>query len=302
VKTYYQILEIPETATPDDIKTAYRRLAKEHHPDKSPETNDKFRELKEAYDILKESDKRVAYDKKTTKSPARVRKGTDVHISLKVNLTEIVGEESKTIRTTRSNICPECLGTGSTKKTLIHCQKCNGTGIDLISAVVGPKRFCSSCKGYGALAETPNCVKCGGTGLLKETIQETFILNRENSEKIIIRASGNYPFGGGLPGDLIISLICENKSLFEISGKNVKGILSISPAQAVLGDVIFMNIFNDLLKLIILPGTEAGSIIEQSLESGGKALLKVQITIPKNPNTEEKELYKHLLKLQKGFL
>jgi molecular chaperone DnaJ len=308
VKTYYQILDIPETASLDDIKKAYRQLAKEHHPDKTTETDEKFRSIKEAYDVLKDTEKRILYNKKITSvkiHPARVRKGTEVFVTLKVKLNEIVGEISKTIITTRNNLCPNCEGTGTTKKILKHCSKCNGTGIDIVSSVVGPKRFCSACKGYGNLADISDCKSCNGTGLFKETIKKTFTLNRENQDKVVIKDSGNYPAGGGLPGNLIIALVCENSGLFEISGKNVKGFVSISPAQAVLGDVIFLDVFNALLKITIPPGTEAGSILEEDnipFGSGkGKLFLTVRIIIPKNPNPEEKGLYRNLLKLQKGL-
>jgi len=309
VKNYYQVLDLPETASPDDIKKAYRKLAKEHHPDKSPETDERFRGIKEAYDTLKDIEKRILYNKKLNPAkvhPARIRKGTDVVITLKVNLNEIVGEMSKTIITTRSNLCPNCAGTGSTKKVLKQCPKCNGTGIDIVSAVVGPKRFCSTCKGYGNVADASDCKTCNGSGLFKETIKKTFILSRENQNRVIIEDSGNYPPGGGLPGALNINLICENKGLFEISGKNIKGFVSISPAQAVLGDVIFIDVFNALLKITVPAGTEAGTILEEDnipFGSGkGKLFLTVRIAIPQNPNAEEKALYKHLLKVQKGFL
>jgi molecular chaperone DnaJ len=223
-----------------------------------------------------------------------------------VNLNEIVGEISKTIITTRNNLCPNCDGTGTFKKILKQCSKCNGTGIDIVSSVMGPKRFCSACKGYGNVADVSDCKTCNGTGLFKETIKKTFLLSRENQDKIIIKNSGNYPSGGGFPGDLIIGLICDNKGLFEVSGKNIKGFVSISPAQAVLGDVIFLDVFNALLKITIPPGTEAGTILEEDnvpFGSGkGKLFLTVRIIIPKNPNIEEKALYKHLLKLQKGLL
>jgi molecular chaperone DnaJ len=309
MKNHYQILEIPETASVEEISKAYRRLAVKYHPDKGSKTSEKFREITEAYEFLKDASNRTLLDKKLNsarRSPARLRRGTDVTITLKVNLNDIVGEVSRTIVTTRSILCPTCDGTGTTKKVLTTCPKCSGTGIDVVSAVVGPKKFCSLCRGYGNYTEESDCKKCGGTGLVKEKIQRTFNLDRENQEKIVIKESGNYPFGGGQPGDLIISLLCENKNLFEVSGNCVKGVLPISPAQAVLGDVIFIDVFNNPVKVTVPAGTDPGSIIEQSgivLGSGkGKLILKVHVKIEKSPSQEEKNLYKQLLKLQKGLL
>jgi molecular chaperone DnaJ len=311
VKNYYQILKINETATPEEIKNAYRQLAKESHPDKNSGTDEKFRNITEAYDVLKDPKKRALFDKKLTsiktpKAPARVRKGSDITVSLKVNLNDIINESLKTIITTRMNLCPECLGTGNVKRTLKTCSKCTGTGIDIVSAVIGPKRFCSICKGYGTVADELNCKKCNGSGLIKETIKKSFTLNRENQSTVVIKDFGNYSFGGGAPGNLIVSLICENKGLFEISGKNIKGELAITPAQAVLGDVVSLEVFNSILTIAIPPGTGSGSIIEENdipFGSGkSKLILKIQILIPQNPNNEEKGLYRHLLKLQKGLL
>jgi molecular chaperone DnaJ len=301
MKKHYDTLEISENATPEEVHDSYRRLAKKYHPDKGSKTADKFKEITEAYEALKSNKSNQLQNIK----PARVRRGSDISVSLKVTQNEIVSETSRTIITTRATLCPSCHGSGSSKP-MLKCSKCNGSGIDVLSSVVGPRKFCSYCKGYGDVSQGNDCKKCGGIGILKERIQRTIKLSRENQNRIVIKESGNYAPGGGNPGDLIVSLYSDTISLFEISGKNIKGIISITPAQAVLGDIIFMDVFGNAVKITIPPGTKPETELEQhNVPIGtrkGTLFLKVSIEIPTKPTEEEKSLYKQLLKIQKGFL
>lgn len=303
MKNYYSILEVPETATADEIQSSYRRLAMKYHPDKGLKNSDKFREITEAYNGLK-GNKQTPNPKKA----ARIRRGSDISVTLKVTLNEIVSEVSRTIVTTRACLCNTCKGSGSQSEAMPACLRCNGTGIDLVSSVVGPKKFCSYCKGYGNIAPTiKDCKKCSGTGLIKEKIQRSIKLSRKEEQgKITIKDSGNYPTGGGNPGDLILSFFSDNNNLFEITEKTIRGTISISPAQAVLGDTIFMDVLGNSTKVIVPPGTKSGNTIEQyNILIGTQKrnlYFKVSISIPNNPSEEEKNLYKQLLKIQKGYL
>jgi molecular chaperone DnaJ len=306
MKNYYTTLGIIETSDLDAIKSAYRKLAVKYHPDKSSNNSDKFREISEAYDTLKDPLKKKEFDSKlktskTNINPARVRRGSDVTIILKVTSSELLDEVKKTIVTTRSNLCSKC------NTSMVRCNKCNGSGIDAISIVMGPQKYCSTCKGYGNISEASNsCMECKGSGLIKEKIQRTVALSRSNFDKVIIKESGDFPVGGGQPGDLIVSLKSDNKKLYEMSGKNIRGTLPISPAQAVLGDTIFIDVFDNNIKVVVPKGTKHGFIIEQQNVPVGsrkaKLFLRVNIVIPKSISAEEEKLYLELLRCQKGYI
>jgi molecular chaperone DnaJ len=308
--SHYSTLVIPQNASDEDIKRAYGKLALKYHPDKSKNTEELFKSITEAKTILLDPILRKKYDKSLIIIPKsiRQRRGTNINISLKISVTDIASETLKNIITIRQNHCPECAGTGCPSKALTPCHKCNGTGLDLVSSVMGQKKLCPLCKGYGDYPENPSCKKCGGTGLIPENINRQFKIHREFQPNLSIPGSGNFPQGGKIPGDLLITLIVEKSNTFEVDGKNIKGQLKISPAQAVLGDTIFLDIFGSAVKIILPAGTKHGDTIKKDnagITKGGKKgdlILKTFIDIPKRISEEEKKLYTQLLKLQKVYL
>lgn len=302
ISTYYTTLGVDRNASDEDIKKAYRLLILKFHPDKNNSDGEKFREIQEAYDILKDPTKRFQYDS-TIKPPKaeRIRRGTDIKISLKITVVDISNEITKNIKTRRYTHCLECSGTGCSSKTLTLCPKCNGGGVDLVSLIMGPKQMCSLCKGFGNYQHKPDCKKCKGTGLILEDIVRQIKLSRNFQTSIIIPNSGNYPLGSGLVGNLIVNFSVEKSHNLEIDGKNIKGPIKLSPAQAVLGDIIFLDVFENMVKIVVPPGIKHGETIEKDYKKGS-LILKVSIDIPKEITEEEKILYTKLLKLQKGYL
>jgi DnaJ-class molecular chaperone len=132
-------------------------------------------------------------------------------------------------------------------------------------------------------------------------------ITRNFNPVTVIPGSGNCLRGGGIPGDLVISLNLEKtpSQTLRVEGKNIRGIIRISPAQAVLGDTLTLNVFGTTEKITIPAGTRPGAIIEKK-EAGiakgktkGSLILKVYFNIPKKLSDTEKGLYKQLLKLQK---
>lgn len=310
-KNYYSILDTPENSSVEDIKVAYRKLAMRFHPDKNQgKASKEWEEIQEAYEALSSLSSRASYDKRNVKKnpSARIRRGTDLNVSLKISVSDIANEATKNIVSFRQVHCPDCKGTGCVTQAITHCPKCNGSGIDVISVVMGAKKYCSLCRGYGDFQEEPNCKRCKGTGLVGASFNRQIKISKNFQPTISIPQSGNYAIGSSVPGDLNIALVIEKTSSFEISGKDIKGHLKISPAQAVLGDIIFLDVFGNPLKITVPSGIKHGETIEKEnagVSKGGKKgslILKVAIDIPKKISDEEKNLYTQLLKLQKGFL
>ena len=140
---YYSILELPEDASEEDIQAAYRKLARTMHPDKDPKKHrdidpsatGKFRDVIEAYKILRDPIKKEKHDRdlhNTVKVSARKRRGSDVQVHLTVRADDIIIESLKYISTIRNGLCLSCNGTGTEARILSKCPKCNGSGIDVV--------------------------------------------------------------------------------------------------------------------------------------------------------------------------
>jgi molecular chaperone DnaJ len=224
-----------------------------------------------------------------------------------VTAEEIAKQISKHIEITRIVPCGVCNGTGAQARALIKCPKCGGNGIDVVASVMGEKKFCSGCGGYGTVQPDRNCKSCEGKGLLTVKVRKEIKLSKKFTlEQISFPREGHFVLGSETPGNLVIKPILEKKSPFEVDGKNIRGKARISPAQAVLGDIYYVDVFGEMIKIEIKPHTKDGAIIElkdkgvQKGKSRGALILKVIIEIPNKITEEERKLYDQLLSIQKG--
>jgi molecular chaperone DnaJ len=191
-RDYYEVLGVPRSASADDLKKAYRRLARQYHPDvnKEPEAEDRFKEINEAYEVLSDTDKRARYDRfghagvqnggtgaggfegfgfgiddifesffggMRTGAAAgrRPQRGPDLRHDLTISFEEAVFGAEKEIEASRHEVCPVCGGTGAKPGTSpIRCRECNGTG-----EVRHVQRSI-----LGSFVNVTTCPRCRGTG------------------------------------------------------------------------------------------------------------------------------------------
>jgi molecular chaperone DnaJ len=208
-------------------------------------------------------------------------------------------EKQKRVKTSRQIPCPVCHGTGSSSKSLNICTACTGSGYDLVSTIIGPKKFCNVCKGFGTSSKA-DCKRCHGRGTISETIIHSFEVPRDLS-KIILRNKGSYSIGSDKAGDLII--IPElNDPVFKFQGNRIKGFLNVSPAQAVLGDTILLS--EPAVEVIVPPKTSHGDTlrVKDPFGTGFDLNLKVEIDTKKTLSEKEISLFNKLLRLQKGIV
>ena len=311
---YYEIWGVSKDASKEDIKSAFRRKARELHPDinKAPDAEERFKELGKAYETLSDDTKRATYDRYgedglknagfDTGGPfaggfgdlndifesffgglggfggfgfggrpdpnAPVR-GDDLRYDVKLTFEEAVFGINKEIKFDRLETCPDCKGTGAEKGTAKKtCPQCGGTGQVKTVARTPLGSFtqitvCPNCKGTGQVIENP-CKTCKGHGVLNKErkIEIKIPAGVDNLSKIRVSSEGDCGINGGGNGDLFVVVHVENSNYYKRDGINVFTQLEISPAQAVVGDVVKIKTLDGEQEIQIPEGSQHGSYVK----------------------------------------
>ena len=276
-RCYYEVLGVEREATDSDLKSAYRKLAMKLHPDKNPGDTDceiRFKEINEAYEVLKDGDKRAAYDRfghaafdqahghgfgaefastfadifddffgmgggarRGGRGSGRER-GADLRYNMELSLEEAHGGKNAQIRIPTSVICEACSGNGAQSGTKPKtCSTCGGQGkIRHAQGFFTLERTCPSCQGRGQVIENP-CTACGGLG--RVTRERALSVNIppgvEDGTRIRLAGEGEAGVRGGPPGDLYIFLSISAHVFFQRDGADLHCRAPISMATAALG-------------------------------------------------------------------
>ena len=204
-RDYYEVLDVSRTASSAEIKKAYRRLAMKHHPDRNKDDTKaeaRFKESKEAYEVLSDADKRATYDRfgheglqgaaggaggaegfgdvfgdvfgdifgGGRRGRSQVFRGADLGYELRLDLENAVSGDSVTIEVPTQIVCDECDGKGAAKGSEpIQCTSCGGAGqVRMQQGFFSIQQTCPSCKGAGTTISDP-CNKCHGRGRVAKT-------------------------------------------------------------------------------------------------------------------------------------
>ena len=299
-RDYYETLGLDRNANDDDIKKAYRRLAMKCHPDRNPgdsEAEKHFKELSEAYGVLKDGEKRSAYNQFghaafegsgggpgggfgfTASSFADVfddlfgdfvgrrggsnsQSGADLRYNLEISLEEAYHGKSTTIRTNSASTCDECGGNGAEKGTSpVTCSAGGGAGkVRAQQGFFTIERTCPTCQGNGQRIER-RCDICGGGGRVSKEKQLQVNIPRGVDDEMRIRLAGEGEAGvrGGPPGDLYIFLKISPHSLFQRDGAELYCRVPLAMTQATLGGTIEVPTLDGGRARITIPeGTQSG--------------------------------------------
>ena len=268
-KDYYQILEVEKSASELEIKKSYRKLSKKHHPDVGG-SEDKFKEIAEAYETLSNSDKKSNYDRyghagknmnsgnpfhgnpfdngfnagdfmNNFNGRPRQKRGSDISFNIKITLEDVFNGVSKKFKYNRTSACKTCNGEGGTNKQV--CGSCNGRGFNIIQQMTPMGNFqtqqtCSSCQGEGR-AVTNICQSCNGAGVnyKEETVSIELPRGISENESLQYTGMGN-AIKDGVPGSLFIKVSILKHNHFEINGNDLKYNLKLSYPQLILGDKV----------------------------------------------------------------
>ena len=297
-KDFYEILGVQKNASDDEIKKSYRKLAMKYHPDRNKddkESERKFKEVSAAYEILKDSEKRSAYDQyghdafrqggggqgfgdfgggfsdifeeffgggfggqSRQRGPQR---GNDLRYNMSVSLQEAYSGKKSQIRIPSYEGCDLCSSTGSADKTgPSTCSTCGGQGkVRSTQGFFSIERPCPTCGGEGSSIKNP-CLKCSGTGQVKKqkTISVTIPAGVDTGTRIRISGEGEPGERGAGNGDLYIFVEVQTDKLFEREEENIFCQIPISITTAILGgDVEVPTIEGKKARLNIPAGTQS---------------------------------------------
>ncbi|HDY72070.1 MAG TPA: molecular chaperone DnaJ [Nitrospirae bacterium] len=299
MKDYYRVLGIERSASEDEIKSAFRKLALKYHPDHNPdnsESEEKFKEINEAYACLSDPQKRATYDRFGTaegyagaeagfgpfasnfsdvfedifgdffgafsgRGRARPTKGADLRYDLELSLEDTVRGVEKEIRVPRWVSCEVCDGTGARRGSgPVKCPDCNGTGqTHFQQGFFTVSRTCGRCGGTGRFISNP-CTKCAGQGRVRRYRKVSVKIppGVDSGSRLRMTGEGELGSHGGPPGDLYIVINVKPHRFFKREGLNLYCDVPISFPQAALGSEIEVPTLYGTEKLKIPAGTSSG--------------------------------------------
>jgi molecular chaperone DnaJ len=296
-RDFYEVLGVGKDSSQEDIKKAYRKLARQYHPDvnKAADAETKFKEAKEAYDVLSDDQKKAQYDRfghvdpnqgmggggadfgggfgdlfdmffgggGQRRNPNAPQRGNDLQYTLTIDFKEAVFGKKTDIVIPRTENCDTCQGSGAKPGTKPDtCGVCHGTGQQEVvqntafGRIVN-RRVCSACQGQGKIIKD-KCGTCHGAGKVKK--QRTINLNIpagvDDGAQLRVTGEGEGGLRGGPSGDLYVVIRVKPHEFFEREGDDIYCEVPLTFAQAALGDEIEIPTLTEKVKLKIPAGTQ----------------------------------------------
>ena len=301
-RDYYDVLGVSRSATAGEIKKSYRRLAMKHHPDRNADdehAETRFKEAKEAYEVLKDQDKRATYDQfghdglragpgsaggfagsegfadifgdvfgdifgqGRGRGGRQVFKGADLGYELKLDLEQAVAGESVTIDVPTQVSCKTCSGSGAKKGTEpTSCTTCGGVGqVRMQQGFFSVQQACPACKGAGTVINDP-CEDCHGRGRLRKTktLSVKVPAGVDDGDRIRLSGEGEAGRNGGPAGDLYVEIRVRSHKLFERIGADLSCEVPLGFATATLGGDVELPTLKGNVVLKVPAGTQSGKV------------------------------------------
>ena len=298
-RDYYEVLGIGRQAGQDEIRSSYRRLAKQFHPDvnKDGGAEDKFKEVSEAYAVLSDDQKRAAYDRyghagvsganapdfsgfgvedifesifggfgARTSSRRSPRRGADLRFDLTISFEESMAGAEKEVQVTRHETCPTCKGSGAEPgPTPVRCATCSGSGEvrqvrqTFLGSMVNVST-CPTCQGKGETISTP-CHTCHGRTQVRTTKRRTVNIPAgiDHGQSLRLSGEGEPGQNGGPNGNLLVVITVKPHPHFRRQGDDIFLEVSINLTVAALGGEITVPSVNGAEKIKIPSGTQPGT-------------------------------------------
>jgi molecular chaperone DnaJ len=318
-RDYYEVLGVSKSASADEIKKAYRRLAMKHHPDRNKDdtgSESKFKEAKEAYEVLHDSDRRAAYDRfghdglrgagmrgpggfsaegfsdifgdvfgdifggGTRRGGPQVFRGADLGYELRLDLERAVRGDAVTI----------------------DCSTCAGAGqVRMQQGFFSIQQTCPACKGAGTMISDP-CESCHGRGRVRKTrtLSVKVPAGVDDGDRIRLSGEGEAGRNGGPPGDLYVEIRVNPHKIFARDGADLSCEVPISFSTAALGGEVELPTLDGNVSLKVPGGTQSGKVFRLRAKGvttvrdprKGDLFARVAVETPVNLTNEQKELLK----------
>jgi len=298
-RDYYEVLGVGRSATQEEIKRAYRKLALQHHPDRNPNNavaEARFKEINEAYEVLSDDGKRQRYDTfghagaqgtpgfdfggfggvndifemffgaAGARQRTGPRAGPDLRLDLAITFEEAAFGVERELTIPRAQACSTCRGSGAEAGTSPKtCPQCRGTGqvrraSQSIFGQIVNVAACPTCRGEGTVIEKP-CRDCGGRGQVpgEKTVRVKIPAGVDTGSQIRLAGEGEPGPRGGPAGDLYLEITVKAHPTLRRHGTDVIYELPVSVAQAALGDRVEVPTIDGPSEITIPAGTQYGT-------------------------------------------
>jgi molecular chaperone DnaJ len=301
-RDYYEVLGVNRDASEEEIKKAYRRLAMKHHPDRNPDdkgAEEKFKEAKEAYEMLSDANKRAAYDRYGHagvdpsaaagaggfgpgagsfadafgdifgdifgggRGRSTVFRGADLRYNLEVSLEQAARGTDTRIRIPTLAECDTCGGSGAKPGTHpVTCPTCHGHGqVRMQQGFFSIQQTCPKCHGSGKYVQTP-CTECQGAGRVKhqKTLSVKIPSGVDDGDRIRLSGEGEAGVNGGPPGDLYVVIQIKPHPVFQRDGDDLHCEMPVSFTTAALGGEIEIPTLDGQARIRIPAETQTGKV------------------------------------------
>ncbi len=297
---YYALLGVSRDAAPEEIKKAYRRLARELHPDVNPdpEHQERFKLVTAAYEVLSDPEKRQMYDlggdplRASGGQPqggqfdfgdimdaffggggqrgprTRSRRGQDALIRISIELSDAVFGTTRDITVDTATVCTSCSGRGTAPDTEPEvCILCKGRGeIQSVQrsflGQVMTSRPCPQCQGFGSTIPHP-CPECSGDGRVRtrRTLTVRIPAGVDTGTRIQLTGEGEVGPNGGPAGDLYVEVVVASHSMFERRGEELHCVVEVPMTAAALGTTVALDTLDGPVDVDIKAGTQSGESV-----------------------------------------
>lgn len=294
---HYGVLGVDKNASPEEIKKAYRKLARELHPDVNPSADaaERFKSVTHAYDVLSDADQRERYDlgpqpgfgggaqgfgfgdifetffgaSQSARGPrSRRERGQDSLLRLEISLDEVVFGVHKDVDVDTAVTCETCAGSCCAPGTSpVTCDICRGTGqiqraVRSLLGNVMTSSPCGTCRGYGTVIPNP-CPTCAGQGRVraKRALSLDIPAGVETGTRLHLPGQGESGPAGGPNGDVYLEVKVKHHDIFSRNGDDLLATLEVQMTDAVLGTQVGLASLDGDVQIEIKPGTQSADVV-----------------------------------------
>ena len=300
-RCYYEVLSVERTVNDEQLKKSFRRLAMKFHPDRCPDdpaAQEKFKEAKEAYEVLSDAQKRAMYDQHGHAAfehgmgggrgaagfngdvgdifgdifsdifgmggggRGRARRGSDLRYLIELDLEEAVFGVDKQIEVPTLVECGSCTGSGSADGKTSTCSTCKGHGrVRMQNGIFSIQQACPHCAGSGKVITNP-CKECHGEGRVHDerTLSIKIPAGVDNGDRIRLAGQGEAGPGGTVPGDLYVEVRVREHAIFQRDGDDLHCEIPLRFGQAALGAEIKVPTLDGEAEIRIPAETQGGKV------------------------------------------